>query len=788
MAKTYQFLDFFPNHVYRYIDQTGAGRPPVTSEEKKSELNLAGYESYYTVNGFKGGADAKKESCTNLNAFFIDIDGRKDKEELEAIKKKLDPTFIIETGRGHHIYWCLDEGLYKEDCTPEEWAKVMARWERIQQAIVTELKADPVVKDIPRILRVPDTYYWKKSGDAHTRGTEGIFKIKGIYKVPANVYSMDKMEETFPTVESVADKKREERAKSYSESERNDFFERVNSKYPIANRDSFKRLISGEEGTLPPNIPSRNGALLVVASLARQAGWTVQQAQEHFVKVGWHGIEKERGGLTEIYNTVNSAFGGGYTFSHKNEIIIYNMSSEEEIALQTTYTDVLKDRKEKDRVRFSNYENELLVKHPNLKKNEAGIIFDYDGGVYKMLSDVEISSIILRDLYDDMLWGYRTGKCVSDKLKCLLSIIPYLVLNDDRDASTLNLKNGLLNINTRVLRPHTPEYVSLIQSPVSYDPEATAPTWNECIKSWMEGDEAESKALMLQQFSGYTLTPTMSYDKALFLVGDGGNGKSTFVDTIAMVVGDMATSHIDLEDLYGMFGMQALIGKRLNVIEEVHGNYYQSNKLKKLISGESVTVNMKFKNAFYFKPQAKFVFAVNIMPRVDDTSAGMERRTCAIVFKNNFRNHPNTALRNSGGVLAQELSGILNWMLDGVKSLHETHKFVVTKEQEELLREYRQENSAVEGFIAECLDFAEGATAGTRELYDNYKEYCVKDGRKFKSNIGFTKEMKAHAKRYGKFTFVDRSFGGDGSKFEGVRVSGGWGRESNVNVSHYLNS
>ena len=55
----------------------------------------------------------------------------------------------------------------------------------------------------------------------------------------------------------------------------------------------------------------------------------------------------------------------------------------------------------------------------------------------------------------------------------------------------------------------------------------------------------------------------MYYDKALFLVGDGGNGKSTFVDTIARIIGHDATSHIDLESLYGQYGMHGLIGKKI---------------------------------------------------------------------------------------------------------------------------------------------------------------------------------------------------------------------------------
>ena len=145
--------------------------------------------------------------------------------------------------------------------------------------------------------------------------------------------------------------------------------------------------------------------------------------------------------------------------------------------------------------------------------------------------------------------------------------------------------------------------------------------------------------------------------------------------------GPDATSHIDLESLYDKYGFNGLIGKRLNIIEEVHGNYYQSNKLKKLISGEAVTIDKKYKDMFTFRPQVKFAFSVNMLPRVDDTSTGTERRILAVQFLNNYRDNPNLALRSSVGLLAQELPGILNWMIEGAIDLSNDKKFITTQEQ-----------------------------------------------------------------------------------------------------------
>jgi P4 family phage/plasmid primase-like protien len=788
MAKNQStFLDSFPDHVFRYIDQATGSRPPVSSKEQREDLNIQGYEAYFTVNGFAGTTDNKKESCTSLNAFFIDIDGRKDAEEIAKIKEILDPTYVIETRNGFHVYWVLDEPIFKEEVSAEAWNEAVEKWERIEQNIVSNLNADPAVKDLTRILRIPETYYWKKSGDAYKRGVEHApFKVKGRYAKRANTYSMEKVSDAFPmVVDGLPDFPKTPKGENmarYAEAEKTDFFNRVNEKYPIEQRPSFKALISGAEGTLPPNIVSRNMALLITGTLMRQAGWTKTDAIKHIKEVGWHGIEKERGGITEIENTLNSAFGGGYTYSYKNDIIAHNMTPQEQVLIQSAYAAVQKDRKELDKARFANYEYELFSRYPHLKKNEIGMIFNYQDGVYRALSDMEISNIIMMALYEDMLWGYRTKRNISDKIATLLSIIPDLVLTPD-NGDIFNCKNGLLKLSTQELMSHTPDFVSLVQAPVGYDPNARADTWRECLESWMQGDESEEKKLLLQQFAGYLLSSSMEYSKALFLVGDGGNGKSTFADTIGMVLGNVATSRIDLEDLYSTFGLAGLIGKRLNIVEEVSGNYYQSHKLKKLVSGEELTINMKFKDQFKFKPEAKFIFAVNTMPRVDDSSTATERRIAVVLFNNNFRNNPNTALRFATGALAREMSGILNWMIEGLVKLRAAKRFVVTEEQKVALKEYRAENSSVEGFITECIEFKEGKVATARELYEEYKDYCQKDGRKWKSAIAFTKEMKEYGKRNGTFSFRERQNGHSPAEFEGVAVYSEWNEDTNYRMN-----
>ncbi len=108
------------------------------------------------------------------------------------------------------------------------------------------------------------------------------------------------------------------------------------------------------------------------------------------------------------------------------------MTPEEQVKIQAAYTAVQKAKKETDKTRFSNYEYEVRARYPYLKKNEAGIFFNYVDGVYKIMNDQDVSGIILNMLYEDMLWGYRTKRNVADKVACLLSIVPDLELTNDK--------------------------------------------------------------------------------------------------------------------------------------------------------------------------------------------------------------------------------------------------------------------------------------------------------------------------------------------------------------------
>ncbi len=99
-----------------------------------------------------------------------------------------------------------------------------------------------------------------------------------------------------------------------------------------------------------------------------------------------------------------------------------------------------------------------------------------------------------------------------------------------------------------------------------------------------------------------------------------------------------------------------------------------------------------------------------------------------------------------------------------------------------MLSEYRQENSSVDGFIGECLEFIPESSLSTSGVYGEYKDYCAKDGRKYKSMLAFSKEMIGYAKRTGRFTFIKRENNHSTGFFKGIAIANKW---DNQNFADY---
>lgn len=741
--KTEKFLEKFPNTLYCYIPDHNDALPVIHSEVLDLARQKDGYGIFFTVNGFTGGKRTG-ETLTNINGFFCDIDfpNKIDRtpEDVRLYKNDLlmemcdsgmIPTFIVETKNGFHVYWMLVAPIFLNTLNPDQQNRLKVLYRDIEEAILHRFDGDPAAKDAARVLRVPGTIHQKNPLDP--------FEIKLTHSAPDNVYKFSEVQEFFLKKEAP-----NTWAATNGENPINDEVKvEIEKKYPKLERPSFKKLLSKVPGSVPEGL--RNKALLVIAYACKESGWTFDQTCTHFNE--FHGL-----GLREIRKTIRSAFDHSYDFGYSNEVMQAIVEPDERVALSEATSKVLsKATKEKrettndqQKQKYLTYEFILAERYQYLKYKQRGEFYQYESGVYAPLQIGDVQSIVLNEMLGDGLTNYRKLSAVNDKIACFKSIPGRTFTHEDEDSNPniINFKNGLVDISTYIAHPHTPLYLSTSQIPVDYNHEASAPQWKAFVNDIMDGDQGQVK--LLQQIAGYSLTNSTRLAKAFVLFGSGANGKSLFTRMISKIVGSQNVSSVNLTTLNKQFGLTGLIGKKLNLIDEISGNYFESNIIKGLISGEKMSAEIKYRpEPIEFHPTTKLIFSVNELPKINDTTPGLYRRFIIIPFNKTYVSNPDLSLEDK---LTQELPGILNWAIEGLKSLREDGRFNETEKNFEMMNVFKMDNSPMIEFLQSNYDPAPRGeeskyTVKSGALYQEYRSYCFDNGYKPKSLANFSREM-----------------------------------------------
>ena len=741
--KTKKFLEKFPQTLYCYIPDFNDKLPVIHSEVLDLKKQETGYGIFFTVNGFTDGKRTS-ETLTNINAFFCDIDYpdkiNKTLEGINAYKNDIlmemydsgmIPTYIVETKNGFHVYWMLAAPIYLNTLNEDQQNRLRILYRDIEEAILKKFDGDPAAKDVARVLRVPQTMHQKDPNDP--------FKVKIVHMSEEAVYKFSDIQEFFLKKEAP-----DLWAAANGENPINEEVKvKIEKEFPKLERPSFKKLISKLPGTVPEGL--RNKALLVAAYACREAGWSQDQTLKHFNE--FHGL-----GLREIRKTIRSAYEHSYDFGYNNEVMTAIVTPEERVQLSQVTSKVLsKETKSlreatnnQQKEKYLTYEFVIADRHQHLKYKQRGDFYDYSMGVYSSLQVGDVQSIMLNEMLDDGLTNYRKLSAVGDKIACFKSIDGRTFTHEQENPNPniINLKNGLLDISTYILHQHTPLYLSTSQIPVEYQAEASCPLWKQFIYDIMDGDIEQAK--LLQQVAGYCLTTNTSFAKSFILFGSGANGKSLFTRLISKIVGQQNVSSINLTTLNKQFGLTGLIGKKVNLIDEISGNYFESNIIKGLISGEKMSAEIKYRpEPLEFYPSTKLIFSVNELPKINDTTPGLYRRFIIIPFNKSYAANPDLMLEQK---LTNELPGILNWAIEGLRMLREQGRFNETDTNFNMMNLFKMDNSPLIEFLQSnyepCPQGEESRyIVPSNTLFQEYKNYCIDNGYKHKSLANFGREM-----------------------------------------------
>ena len=365
----------------------------------------------------------------------------------------------------------------------------------------------------------------------------------------------------------------------------------------------------------------------------------------------------------------------------------------------------------------------------------------YSSGVWKREEDAQIKAQIRRKIaMREEALGCLTSALVEDLFKQLSLILlapPEFQFN--RKPMIINFTNGTLELREGEFSgSHRRELFQNVQFPYDFNRDLHYPKWVKFLASLDFDLDTLSK---LQEWAGYCLVPMVqgNLQKSLFFIGEGANGKSVFLETLAAVLDNV--SHLELSELFDRFKIAELEGKLANICTDVETSKVMDARFKKIVAGEPQSAERKFKEPFEFEPFAKILFSANDFIPTKDRTHGFYRRFDILKFNRIFKTEEQKPELLQE--LKDEVPGIFNWALEGLERLSQ-QKWIMTKSSymDNCHNEFRRATNPLQLFIEEECVVEGNATVDSNELRSSYKRYCEDKGYKILSDNKLGQELK----------------------------------------------
>lgn len=402
---------------------------------------------------------------------------------------------------------------------------------------------------------------------------------------------------------------------------------------------------------------------------------------------------------------------------------------------------------------------EFILKN-NVIVHSKGTFYQYNGVFYEKIDD----SIKLSNLVDQILVSEGCAEQITSKLKtevCFHAQSQCNVPAFDNTRGFVNFKNGILDIKNKVMIPHTPNFYTLGCYNASYDPskaDITGTAWESYLKSTL----GEEFIPLIQELIGVCLCPlTDKTHSCFFLIGNGSNGKSVLMQTIASIVPLNLRSSLAVEDYDKRFINSAVKGKTLNINMDDPTTYVEkSGNFKKVMAGEEMAVERKGVDVEIINPILTHISSFNTMPAVKDKSDGFFRRLITIPFTKSFGTLEEVEAGEKDLVkdkslinkILKELDIITAWGIEGLyRVIDQNYAFSEIKATTDVKDSYRLSNDTIALWCDECIkrhkDLKNSECINTTRLFNAYKEWCLHNGYNNVARTNFNEQIKVELKR-----------------------------------------
>jgi len=301
----------------------------------------------------------------------------------------------------------------------------------------------------------------------------------------------------------------------------------------------------------------------------------------------------------------------------------------------------------------------------------------------------------------------------------------------------IHLANGVIPITDNRLGKFRAEFrredYSRNQIPVAYDPAAGCPRFIEELLSPSLSEKTREEDLeLLAMFFGLYLLGINLPQKMLILDGAAGSGKSTLAKIAGLLVGEENRMMLRTDQLSTRFELSAFVGRTLLMAADVKARFLLEPgalMLKSLVGGDMLHAETKHgQDRIPIRGCFNVVITANAQLRVKiESDRGAWRRRLAIVT---FQEHvPERKIVDFENVLfREEAPGILNWALAGLArlliALDETGDMPMSNAQVARVEELLAQSEALESFLRDRLEKADGCKLTKGEIRERFWDYC----------------------------------------------------------------
>lgn len=292
------------------------------------------------------------------------------------------------------------------------------------------------------------------------------------------------------------------------------------------------------------------------------------------------------------------------------------------------------------------------------------------------------------------------------------------------------LRNGLLDVGSGTLHPHTPSYFSPYSLPFEYVEDAPLPSaWLSFLDSVWPGDEESIEAL--QEWLGYLLTLDTRQQKGLAVIGPKRSGKGTIGRLLGQLLGELNVVSPTLASLGEPFGLQPIIGKALILMSDARlgkraDTASITENLLRIIGEDSITIARKFQAAYTAKPLARVVIFANEVPAFRDAASALPSRFIILKMDRSFYGAEDHELDRK---ITAELPGILLWALEGLRRLRNRGRFLQPAAALSAIRMMEDLASPISAFLREVCVVEAGGEVPIQKIYTAWRDWCAEHGR-----------------------------------------------------------